>query len=92
MLKVEKTSLPHILNSYKKFNSRDQLAQSGERLLTNPAIRGRFSAKPKNTYLGLIIFALRAIKWATSFCNLTQDFNERQCHLLEKQRILHSLG
>ena len=31
---------------YKAIYSRGQLAQSGERSLTNPAIRGRFTAKP----------------------------------------------
>ena len=31
---------------YKAIYSRGRLAQSGERSLTNPAIRGRFTAKP----------------------------------------------
>ena len=68
------------------FLSRGRLVQRGEHLLYNPAIWGGLSSKSKILIEDKGPFSPMAIYWAILF----QKNYERQPHLLDKKRVLHS--
>ena len=98
-IKVKNLQLTNLLLNLLKPRTQQcwgRLPQSGERSLTNPAIRGRFSeklnkCKVKNTYCCKRIFVPVAIFCALPVQNLMQKKLRKKTALLKKDQQCHLL-